>query len=123
MRRSVPPEQSYMMESQSRVVPAVDGNSDGRRAFGLRQFTLNTGIFRGIVQLLYFSAAVSGSEDRTNRQSLPVLRFEQPLNILGQNIGFQIHLIAGLTASERGDRQGVRDQRHAKPIRFAVDNR
>ena len=35
--------------------------------------------------------------------------FELPRDVLGQDIGFQVHRVTGLKISERGDLEGMRD--------------
>ena len=46
-------------------------------------------------------------------------RFQQPCRIAGQQIDFEIDLVADADLAQRGDAQGVRDHQHRKSI--AVD--
>ena len=49
-------------------------------------------------------------------------RFKLPLDIFGEHIGFKVNAIAQSAATKRRDRQCMRDQGHAEPVGFDVDN-
>ena len=46
-----------------------------------------------------------------------------PSDVLGQDIGFQVHRVTGLKISERGDLEGMRDQGDGEVVIVGFDER
>ena len=53
--------------------------------------------------------------------SVPFLRFGEPLDICGENVGLDIERGADLARTERGDLQRVGNQCDTEKVRFAPD--
>ena len=49
--------------------------------------------------------------------------FELPSDVLGQDIGFQVHCVTGLKIPERGDLEGMRDQCDGEVVIVGFDER
>ena len=123
--------QAIQVKTHKRFAGQPTAQKSPGQAFGLKRFDKEP-IMRqrkdiqrqhGVFVRAHGGHCIRNGEKSKRKTLLPLFRLDQPLDVFGQNIRFDIDFVAHFPTAQRGHLERVRNQRHAEQILVAANQR